>query len=108
MRTPHIEEEGAAAKAGGIFSACSREREACVSPGAELSGERRPRERCWRRGAMEWAWVFAGEEELAAPPIPVKGSILVLYSVACQEEALHRHFDDLQPNSPKRTLYILQ
>jgi hypothetical protein len=24
-------------------------------------------------------------------PIPVKGSILVLYSVACQEEALHRH-----------------
>jgi hypothetical protein len=41
-------------------------------------------------------------------PIPVKGSILVLYSVACQEEALHRHFDDLQPNSPKRTLYILQ
>lgn len=62
----YIEEEGAAAKAGGIFSACSREREACVSPGAELSGERRPRERCWRRGAMEWAWVFAGEEELAA------------------------------------------
>lgn len=36
----YIEEEGAAAKAGGIFSACSREREACVSPGsgAELSG----------------------------------------------------------------------
>lgn len=33
----YIEEEGAAAKAGGIFSACSREREACVSPGAERS-----------------------------------------------------------------------
>jgi len=33
MRTPHMEEEGAAAKAGGIFSACSRDREARVSPG---------------------------------------------------------------------------